>query len=305
MKNFNSISKNLMSLTSATTAEQDILFTLDNVSGPLAFPLTNDYMFRALLQRNNKVLKSLICSLLHLHPEEVISATIENPIELGTAIDNKTFFLDIKVCLNENNIINLEMQVLNEGNWSERSLIYLCRTYDSLNKGETYANVKRAIHIGFLDFTLFPEYPEFYATHKLINEKNHHIYTDKFVLSVVDLTQIHLATDEDKAWEIDYWASFFKATTWEEIKMLASENEMINEATQTMRVLSADETIRLQCEAREEYNRTMNYFRNVEKKLAEAEAELSKLQQEKEVELNELAGLQAENEHLKKLLNQS
>lgn len=305
MKNFNSISKNLMSLTSATTAEQDILFTLDNVSGPLAFPLTNDYMFRALLQRNNKVLKSLICSLLHLHPEEVISATIENPIELGTAIDNKTFFLDIKVCLNENNIINLEMQVLNEGNWSERSLIYLCRTYDSLNKGETYANVKRAIHIGFLDFTLFPEYPEFYATHKLINEKNHHIYTDKFVLSVVDLTQIHLATDEDKAWEIDYWASFFKATTWEEIKMLASENEMINEATQTMRVLSADETIRLQCEAREEYNRTMNYFRNVEKKLAEAEAELSKLQQEKEVELNELARLQAENEHLKKLLNQS
>lgn len=29
-------------------------------SGPLTIPMTNDYLFRALLQRNNKVLTGLI-----------------------------------------------------------------------------------------------------------------------------------------------------------------------------------------------------------------------------------------------------
>ena len=35
-------------------------------SGALIVPMTNDYLFRALLQRNNLVLKGLICALLHM-----------------------------------------------------------------------------------------------------------------------------------------------------------------------------------------------------------------------------------------------
>lgn len=69
-------------------------------AGPLAIPMTNDYLFRALLQRNNKVLKSLICSLLHLASDNVVSVEIMNPIELGASINDNTFILDIKITLN-------------------------------------------------------------------------------------------------------------------------------------------------------------------------------------------------------------
>lgn len=48
-------------------------------TGKLPYPLTNDYLFRALLQENNLVLKHLICALLHLQPEEVESVTVTNP----------------------------------------------------------------------------------------------------------------------------------------------------------------------------------------------------------------------------------
>lgn len=58
------------------------------------------------------------------------------------------------------------------------------------------------IHIGFLDFTLFPEVPEFYATNLLMNIKNHHVFSSKFRLYVVDLSKIDLATEEDKYYEI-------------------------------------------------------------------------------------------------------
>ena len=100
----------------------DNSFSLNSVSGPLSYRLTNDYLFRALLQENNEVLKGLICSLLHVSPGQIHCASIENPIELGNSISEKTFFLDVKVLMNNSTIINLEMQILNIGNWPERSL---------------------------------------------------------------------------------------------------------------------------------------------------------------------------------------
>ncbi len=156
-------------------------------TGPLTIPMTNDYLFRALLQRNTRILKGLVCSLLHHSPQEVTSAVINNPIVLGEAIGEKTFFLDVSVTLNNHILVNLEMQVVNEFNRPERSLSYLCRTFDNLNSGERYTAVRPAIQIGFLDFTLFPEYPEFYSTYQFLNIKNHTVYSDKIRLCVLNL----------------------------------------------------------------------------------------------------------------------
>lgn len=226
-----------------------------SASGPLTIPMTNDYLFRALLQRNNHVLKGLICSLLNLSSSNVKSVIINNPIILGESINDKTFLLDISLTLNNKALINLEMQVINEHNWPERSLSYLCRTFDNLNSGESYQSVKPAIQISLLDFTLFPSHPEFYSTYQFLNVKNHTLYSDKLRLSVLNLTRIDLATAEDIACGLDHWASLFKASTWEELKMLAKQDDFINEASATIYQLSQEETIQLQCQAREDYYR--------------------------------------------------
>ena len=231
-------------------------------TGQLPHSLTNDYMFKALLQKNVNVLKHLTCSLLHLQPDEVESVEIKNPIVLGKALtedfDSKIFVLDINVLLNNHVLINLEMQVVDYKNWPERAMTYLCRNFDQLSCGDDYIEVKPTIHIGFLDFTLFPECPEFYATYKMMNVKNHHIFTDKIALSVVILKHIKLATQEDQEWKIDYWASLFKATTWEELKMLAKQSPILEDAVETIYELTADESIREQCKAREKHIREMN-----------------------------------------------
>ena len=270
--------------------------SLQDAHGAIPYNMTNDYMFRAVLQTNNKVLRGLICSLLHLSSEEIISAEITNPIILGESIENKEFRLDIHVLLNNNTIINLEMQVANMLNWPNRSILYLCRSFDNPKRGQSYQETMPAIHIGFLDYTLFKDYPEFYATHKLINVKNHHIYSDNFILSVVDLSRIDLATEEDKAYQIDYWASLFKATTWEEIKMLASGNEYLDEASKTIFQLSADEQIRKRCRDREEYYQDLA---NYEMAIADKDAVIKKLLAEKEELLVEREILLAENRKLK------
>lgn len=251
--------------------------SFENASGPIDYGFTNDYMFRIVLQQNNCVLKGLICSLLHLQPDDIISVEITNPILLGDNFDSKEFILDIDVTLNNAMLINLEMQVTNKQNWPERSLSYLCRRFDQLGKGQNYINCKPTIHIGFLDFTPFPECPEFYATYKLLNIKNRHLYSDKFTLCVVDLTHVELATDEDKAYGIHLWARLFKATTWEEIKMIAENNPVIIDACESLYRLNADEIARQRSRAREDAIARENALNQI---ITDQAAEIKRLQTE-------------------------
>ena len=233
-------------------------YTFWNASGQIPYNMTNDYMFRAVLQSNNRVLRGLICSLLHHSEQKVISVEITNPII-------KEFRLDINVNLNNRTLINLEMQIANKLNWRERSVMYLCRSFDHLSHGQNYSEAKSAIHIGFLDYTLFKERPEFYASYKLINVKNRQKYSDSLTLNVVDLSRIDLATEEDKKYHIHEWALLFKSTTWEEIKMLASKDEYLQEASETMFRMSADDLVRKRCRDREEYYQDLrNYERKIE-----------------------------------------
>ncbi len=258
--------------------------------GVIEYNMTNNYMFRYILQQNKKVLTGLICSLLHLKPENVLDIEVTNPIDLAGDVSGKEFILDINVKLNDDTIINLEMQVANEHNWPERSLMYLCRAFDHLYRGQDYEEALPVYHIGFLDFTLFSDAPEFYATYKLLNVKNHYLYSDKFTLSVVDLTQTELATEEDKANRIDYWARLFKAKTWEDVKMLAQNNEYLEEAANSIYQANAEEIVRQQCRAREDAERReRTLIRNYNRAIDELNATKEALDSEKQKNASLLA----------------
>ena len=234
----------------------DSMPKLASFTGAIDYPLMNDYMFRSVMQSNKNVLKGLLCSLLHLDPANVREVQILNPIELGKKISDKEFILDIKVLMNDNTAIDLEMQINNQYNWPERSLVYLSRLFDGLNAGESYRAVKPAFQIGILNFTPFPGHPEFFSTYKMMNIKNYHKYSDKFTIHVLDLTQIHLADREDKNHDLDKWAKLFRALTWEDFKMISEGNKSMQEAGETLFTLNEDDRIRDLCEAREDYRRT-------------------------------------------------
>jgi len=268
-----------------------------NSSGPVPYTLTNDYLFRAVFQSTPNALKGLVCSLLHFNPQEIHSLEISNPIDIGKSISDKEIVLDIKLILNDHTIINLEMQVNNEHNWTDRSLVYTCRTFGSLNKGNTYTNVKPVIHIGFLDFELFPEHPEFYATYQILNVKNCHKYSDKITVSVVNLNRTDLATEEDKSYDIDYWARLFKSTTWEDIKMLAAKNSSLLEAANAMYDFTSDEIIREHCEMREEFRRRA---RTQEIYMEELKANAARIIEESDKIKKESYKIKKENNNIKK-----
>ena len=228
---------------------------LQQASGSFPYDLTNDYLFRILFQKNQEALKGLLISLLHLNPDDVSSAIITNPIEIGDDIMAKEFILDINVILNGYRQVDLEMQVVNYHDWPERSLNYLCRLFNSLNKGDDYSATLPAIQIGILDFTPFPENPSFYSKNLMMDTETHHVYSSKFAIHVLDLKQVNNASSEDKHWGLDNWAKLFKAATWEDVKMIAANNKYLTEAANTMHELYSDREMRRQMENREDFIR--------------------------------------------------
>ena len=126
----------------------------------------------------------------------------------------------------------------------------------------------------------------------MLNIKNHLLYSDKFTLSVVNLNQIMLATEEDKLYNIDYWAALFKSETWEELRMMTENNEYLQEAAESLYIANADEIVRQQCIAREDAERRE---RTLEHRLQIAE------EQKRQANVA-LAEQQKENVYLKQLL---
>ena len=251
------------------------VLSFKDAEGIVAYNMTNNYMFRYILQENKKVLKGLICALLHLKPEQIKSIEIKNPINLAGDVAGKEFILDINVMMNDDTLINLEMQVANEHNWPERSLIYLCRAFDQLYHGQEYEEVLPAIHIGFLDYSVFPKEPN----------------------------ETELATDEDRAYGIDYWARVFKAKTWEELKMLAERDEYLEETVESLYKANADEIVRQQCRAREDAERRERTLERDNRKLKQEneilEKETEALREEKETLKEEKKTLKEEKETLR------
>lgn len=228
---------------------------LNNLTGKLPHTLTNDYLFHIVFQDNEKILKNLISCLLSVPISDITHIHVENPILPGDKVDEKEFILDLLLILNHNKKIHIEMQVRFQKFWAERSLAYICRAFNSLETGDSYEKISPVIHIGILSFTLFPNHPEFYSKYQLLNLKTHKPYSDKLQINVLDLTQEKLATQEDIDSGLLYWAMLFKAKTWEEIKMLAKENEIFEDVAVSMARTLSDRELELRSWARDFYER--------------------------------------------------
>ena len=222
------------------------------------YGMKNDYMFHAVLQKNEEVLKNLLATLLEMDEADIASCHIENPIELGKEIEGKDCILDVKIKLNDARIINIELQVYKQTHWTNRSLLYWARAYDILKSGEWYDMLLPTYHIGILDFTLFEDHPKFMAKYQILDVEDGYLYSDKLCIKVLDLTQLEIVRSQSEAdKKLLKWASIFKAETLEELEQLASGEEVFENMVVTMKQLSEDEKIRMQCEAREDYERCL------------------------------------------------
>ena len=187
----------------------------------------NDYLFRALLQTDPNALNYLISCLLEL-PLDTLNVVIQNPIELG---------------------------------WVPRSLAYLCKTFaDQFSYGGKFVHPMPAIHVGILSFS-FPNVDKFYSHFFMMEKDSHAVYSSLLQINVLSLLHLDKATTADRSSGLYTWARFFRAGTWEELKMLEEKDARIGTAVNTVFRLMCDDKVRMQMEAREDFYRIMDSYK--------------------------------------------
>ena len=125
--------------------------------------------------------------------------------------------------------------------------------FTDMKKGLNYTQTKPSIHIGIMMKSPVPEDAAFYNEYALKNRRTGYEFTGKIALHVLDLSCLDQVPKEERNSSLYYWACVFKAKTWKEVLAMAEQSESIKKAVVTLRELSEDEKIRLQCEARERY----------------------------------------------------
>ena len=264
--------------------------TYETATGEIEFTLMSDMMFHYVMQNSKNALIGLVCALKGLSTDDVQDILVENPIDLNSA--GKETIMDIKLTLNNNEILNIELQVYPDKYWISRSIIYLCRAYDNIGSGDNYSLVKPTTLFCITDQELIPNAEaEFYAKYRLINIKNRHLYTDKFGINMLQLNHTDLATQEDIVNNLVYWANLFKATTWEEFKNLAKNHPDIEEVGNLIFELNYDNQAKELLEGQRRYREQMNSqytagYTDAEEKyeneIVQLQAELKTLQAELE-----------------------
>jgi septal ring factor EnvC (AmiA/AmiB activator) len=131
-----------------------------------------------------------------------------------------------------------------------------------------------------------------------MNTQNSNIYSDKFALSVVDLSKIELATEEDKAYGIDQWAKLFKATTWEELKTMATQNTVFEDVAKSMFMYSCDKDVLEQCRKVEYDQKYVKHLNDENKSLKAYNNELKANNDELNAINNELKASNADKDDL-------
>ena len=193
-----------------------------------------------------------------LNPEDIQDTKILNTNLCKLHEDEKLGILDVRILMNNNTEIDIEIQLAAMNIWADRALFYLAKMYtEQISAGEDYTLFKKCVSISILDFKLFEQEPEFYSCFHIREDSRNFLYTDKMEFHVLELPKLPKELKEDSS-DIELWGKFINAERKEEFVMLAEKNTYIDSAYQHLQLISQDKEKRMEYEAREKAIRDYN-----------------------------------------------
>ena len=210
-------------------------------------PPKSDVAFKELM-RNEIVRRGFISDVLDIPLEEIKSVRLENPFLSRRSGAEKQCILDVRMQLNDDSRINVELQIRRLAYWDKRSLFYLAKMYtDNLFIGQRYDKLKKCIVISILDFA-GDEHPDYHKVYHLRDQRGR-LYSDQFEVHIIELNK-ELTGDK-----LDDWIRFFQVNSVEELNKLQSGNAGVAEAVEEVKRMNLVRSIRLWYEARLMYQR--------------------------------------------------
>lgn len=217
-----------------------------------------DFCFKELL-RDQLVRQGFIAAVLGVAPEEIIRTELLPTYLWKKRKKEKQGILDVRVLINGMEEMDVEIQVEAFREWPERSVFYLGRMFtENLREGEDYGKLRKCIHVGILDFILFPEDEEYYSRFHIWEDRRRRKYTDKLEVHIIELPKLIRRNYPDS--ELLNWARFLNGKGKEELQMMGKVNRYLGRAYEVLLEISGSERKRLAYEARKKATLDHNYL---------------------------------------------
>lgn len=264
-------------------------------------PITNDYVFKRVFsyEGNESVLKDFLEAILDIKINKI---EVKNPELIKSTKEEKSGILDIKVEIDDNTIIDVEMQMENEYNMEERSTTYSGKLIaGQLQSGEQYSRLKKTVVICILNFNYFKR-NSYHSIAKMKFEKStKEAYVnmgyqkeDKIASKYMEMHFIELPKfkkkNPDMKARISQWL-WLLAGEEEKVEMAEKENEEVKKAVETLNRISLDPKERERYESiiQAEFNHKISNQKFLEKGKKEEKIQIAKKMLQKDTPVEEVA----------------
>ena len=210
-----------------------------------------DIIFKRLFadERNSDILHAFISDILDIPYDSINKIAIQNSELIPYEADEKFSRLDLKLEVNDK-LINVEMQINDDGYFRDRALYYWSRLFTSeLKEGENYSLLKQSISINIINFNMF-ECTDFHSAFVIMEENRHELLSDKCAIHFFELKKINKKPNPSNKKEL--WMQLINAESEEELEMLSDTKvPAIEKAVNVIIDMSNDSKIREEARIRE------------------------------------------------------
>ena len=210
-----------------------------------ALKVKNDLVFKELFSKegNQGFLMEFLSNLLNINIYK-IKIYKERELERYN-VYKKIGRIDLRVDINEDKIVDVEMQLKDNKNIIERTTKYASDLMSrQLNKGDDYKKIKEVIIVVIADFVIFPKYNE-YITESITVIKNHRdCELNKYIkYYYIELPKFRKREKKDYENKVEQWLTFIDDEEEEEVEKVMRKNDLIKNAKVEFKYYVGDEEV--------------------------------------------------------------
>ena len=207
-----------------------------------------DFAFKELMM-NEKVRAGFLSAVLDIKVDDIKSTQMKNTNLTKEHQDEKQGILDVRLIMNDDTEINIEMQVLSMATWTDRSVFYVSKMLsEQVGIDKKYTNIMKCIGISIVDFNCIRQTENYHTVYHIREDSNPTIiFSDKMEWHMVELPKLPSVNDGTNIYN---WTKFFKTKEREEFEMLAQNDEYLQEAYRQLDIISQDEQKRMEYDSR-------------------------------------------------------
>ena len=209
----------------------------------LQYTFKTDTLFKLLFTKYPDLLKRLVSELLGIEYESIEQFNIINPDITPEELGKKFCRLDINMKVN-GQVVDLEIQVADDGHYPDRALFYWAREFSTgLDEGGDYSLLPRTIIISILGFNQFQNLKKFHSEFQALEVSTYEPLTDKMALHFYELKKLPPLDKADSG--RDLWLKLFRADTEEELTKIEEMGvQIMSDAIVAFRHVAASPELR-------------------------------------------------------------